>query len=78
MKRPFIYIVICFTTLFLAACEDLERDNPLDGNNNSENNSETDIGPNIEFSRYTIYENNNNDEQINKGEPLKKIYKLYN
>jgi hypothetical protein len=68
MKRSHIHILICLVILFFDGCKKLDRDNPLDANKGT-----TEQG--INFSRYDVTEDNNNDQQINKGESIKlKVY----
>lgn len=61
---------ICLLGFLSTTCKKLERDNPLD-NKNTVTNSTTTPGPNIKFSKYEVYADNNGDQQVNKGEAIK-------
>lgn len=72
--RQNIYIVICLLGLVCFGCKKLKRDNPLDSNGTSLNTPAI-SGPDVKFSKYDIYADNNSDLQINKGESIKlKVY----
>ena len=68
MKNLLFLIVVCFSVFCFNSCKDLDRDNPLDLNQGR-------TEANITFSKYEVYSDNNNDDQINKGESIKlKVY----
>ncbi|OFY84600.1 MAG: hypothetical protein A3F72_19345 [Bacteroidetes bacterium RIFCSPLOWO2_12_FULL_35_15] len=75
MKKIFLLLHII---LLLSSCEkkdanwNLQRSNPADNQGSSNGSAKT---PSIKFSKYEVSADNNNDQQINKGESIKlKIY----
>jgi hypothetical protein len=65
MNTLYIKIEIIIFLFIVTGCIDLERDNPLDGNNINAVQ-----GPNIIFSYLEVNEDDNSDGVINKGETI--------
>jgi hypothetical protein len=62
VKFTHLTIIACF--LLLTAC--LERDNPLDGNNNTNMQN----GVALKFNSYTVHSDDNGDRIVNPGERI--------
>ena len=66
-------IILFFITLLFAGCDefqwDLPRDNPLDNNAENTDTSEEEALQ-ISFSKFDVYSDDNNDQEINPGESI--------
>jgi hypothetical protein len=67
--NKYILSFLLLLGLILGSCKKLDRDNPQDAKGTS--NPATSKGPDMKFSKFEIYSDNNGDGQVNKGESVK-------
>jgi len=79
MKTIKYILLVIGSSLFLIGCqkwETLKRDNPLDGKNEVNENTNGEVA--LNFNSYSIYSDNNGDKIVNPGETIRMRISLKN